>query len=254
MKVALIQMNSNGTREENENKALNYIKQATTKNADIICISEKFMYWGKDRKQGNCKIEDIQKYQNFAKQNKVNIILGSVALLDENSDKTTNTCFVINRKGEIIHRYDKKYMYKVNRDNLIIDETEKTIIGKTDGIFEIDNIKMGVGICFDLRYPEYFRELTKQGAEIIFLPSHFRKATGEIAWEILTKARAIENQVYFCACNQTGEGNCGNTRIISYEGKVISNIENDEGIIVDEINLEEQRKYRKELPVLEQIK
>lgn len=113
---------------------------------------------------------------------------------------------------------------------------------------------MGVGICFDLRYPEYFRELIKQGAEIIFLPSHFRTATGELAWNVLTKARAIENQVYFCACNQTGEGNCGNTQIISYNGEIMSNIEVNEGIITQEIDLERQRRHRKEFPVLEQIK
>ena len=111
--------------------------------------------------------------------------------------------------------------------------------GKTNGLFELDGVKMGVGICFDLRYPEYFRQLIKEGAEVIFLPSHFRKATGEIAWNVLTRARAIENQVYFCACNQTGEGNCGNTQVISYDGKIMSNIEIEEGIITQELNLEE---------------
>lgn len=128
------------------------------------------------------------------------------------------------------------------------------IHGKTNGIFELDGVKMGVGICFDLRYPEYFRELIKAGAEVIFLPSRFGKATGEIAWNVLTRARAIENQVYFCACNQTGEGNCGNTQVISYDGKIISNIETEEGMITQELNLEELRKYRKEFPVLEQMK
>lgn len=254
MKVALIQMDSTGMRQENENKALHLMEQAVLEKADVICLSESFVYWGSERNQRNCTLEEIEKYQNFAKKNEVNLVLGSVSLLDENSEKTTNTCFVINRKGEIVHRYDKKYMYKVNREDLFVDETQKTIPGKTNGIFELDGIKMGVGICFDLRYPEYFRELIKEGAEVLFLPSHFRKATGEIAWSVLTRARAIENQVYFCACNQTGEGNCGNTQVISYEGKILANLENDEGIITQEIDLEAQRKYRKELPVLEQMK
>ena len=155
--------------------------------------------------------------------------------------------------GNIACRYDKKYMYKVNKSDLVVDETQRTIPGKELGVFELDGVKMGVGICFDLRYPEYFRELVKAGVEIIFLPSHFRKATGELAWNILSRARAIENQVYFCACNQTGEGNCGNTQIISYDGKILSNIEDDEGIITYDINFEDQRKYRKEFPVLEQM-
>lgn len=254
MKIALVQMDSTGTREENEEKALHFMKQAILEKADVICLSESFVYWGSERGQRNCTLEDIEKYQEFAKENSVNLVLGSVSLLAENSGKTTNTCFIINRNGKIVHRYDKKYMYKVNREDLFVDETQKTIPGKTNGIFELDGVKMGVGICFDLRYPEYFRELIKEGAEVLFLPSHFRKATGEIAWDVLTRARAIENQVYFCACNQTGEGNCGNTQVISYEGKILANIENDEGIITQEIDLEAQRKYRKELPVLEQLK
>lgn len=126
--------------------------------------------------------------------------------------------------------------------------------GKNNGVFELDGIKMGVGICFDLRFPEYFRELIKVGAEIIFLPSHFRKATGELAWNVLTRARAIENQVYFCACDQTGDGICGNTQVISYEGEIMSILERDEGIVVQELDLEKQRKYRRQMPVLEQMK
>lgn len=113
---------------------------------------------------------------------------------------------------------------------------------------------MGVGICFDLRFPEYFRELVKEGAEILFLPSHFRKATGEIAWNVLTRARSIENQVYFCACNQTGDGICGNTKVISYEGEILSVLEIDEGILVQDLDLEAQREYRRQMPVLKQMK
>lgn len=253
MKVTLIQMDSTLAREENENNAIEFMKEAVNENADVICLSESFVYWGKETDQRRCTLEDIEKYKIFAKENNVNIVLGSVSLIDENSDKTTNTCFVIDRNGNIICRYDKKYMYKVNKEDIVVDETQRTIPGKELGVFELDGVKMGVGICFDLRYPEYFRELIKEGVEIIFLPSHFRKATGELAWNILSRARAIENQVYFCACNQTGEGNCGNTQIISYDGKILSNIENEEGIITYDINFDKQREYRKEFPVLEQM-
>ena len=106
------------------------MEQAVIEKTDIICLSESFVYWGKEYEQRCCTLEDIKKYQNFAKENEVNIILGSVKLLDENTDKTTNTCFVINRNGSIVHRYDKKYMYKVNKDNLTVDETQKTIARK----------------------------------------------------------------------------------------------------------------------------
>lgn len=126
MKVTLIQMDSNGTREENEQKALKYMKQAVLAKTDIICLSEFFVYWGKEYEQRCCTLKDIEKYQNFAKENEVNLILGSVNLLEENSNKTTNTCFVINREGGIVHRYDKKYMYQVNKENLVVDESQRT--------------------------------------------------------------------------------------------------------------------------------
>lgn len=127
MKVTLVQMDSRGTREENEKKALKFMKQAVQEKADIICLSESFVYWGKEYEQRCCTLQDIDKYQSFAKENEVNLILGSVNLLDESSGKTTNTCFVINRQGSIVHRYDKKYMYQVKKENLVVDERQRTI-------------------------------------------------------------------------------------------------------------------------------
>lgn len=131
MKVTLIQMDSTETKKENEQKALKYMRQAVLAKTDIICLSESFVYWGKEYEQRCCTLKDIEKYRNFAEENDVNIILGSINLLDEKSNKTTNTCFVINREGNIVHRYDKKYMYQVKKENLMIDETQRTIDRKS---------------------------------------------------------------------------------------------------------------------------
>ena len=257
MRVTLIQMESNGTKTENEEKTLDLLKQAVKEKPDIICLSELFLSWGKEFENGKVKLEEIQRYQVLAKENNVNIILGSIALKYENTENITNTCFVINRNGEIIHRYDKIYMYTVDRPDLKIDEGNDTVKGNKLGIVEIDGVKIGIGICFDLRYPEYFKALALNGAEIMFLPSSFRKTTGAVAWEVLTKARAIENQAYFCACNQTGgiaeKERCGNTQIISYDGSIISNIDKDEGIIIADLDIEKLRRFRKEFPILKQI-
>lgn len=253
IRVSLIQMNSTGIRIENEEKAMIFLNQALEQKPDIICLSEKFLAWGKDSKNGVVTENELEKYSDFAKKNKVNLILGSVALKSNYEGKTTNTSFVINRSGEFVKRYDKKYMYQVNREDLKIDEFERTIPGKNLGIVELDGVKIGIGICFDLRFPEYFRELIKNGVEIVFLPSHFRKSTGEKAWEFLTVARAIENQVYVCACNQTGEDICGKTRVVSYDGNILKQIDEEEGIITVSLDLEAQEKFRKELPVINQI-
>lgn len=257
MKVALIQMNSKDNKQENIEKALKWMDKAIEQQVDIICLSEKFLYWGKDRGAESIESEIIHRFREYAKRNHVNIILGSLAIKVENSNNITNTSLVINREGEIIHRYDKIYMYTVDREDLKINEGRDTIKGNKLGIVEIEGVKIGIGICFDLRYPEYFKTLALKGAEIIFLPSSFRKSTGKVAWEILTRARAIENQAYFCACNQTGgiaeKERCGNTQIISYDGTVMSNISTEEGIIVEDLEMERLRKFRKEFPILKQI-
>ena len=251
MKISLIQTESNGTKQENEEKVFIQLQEAVKEKPDIICLSELFLSWGKDFYGGTVKIEEIKKYHNFAKENNVNIILGSVALESNLPNKTTNTCFIINRNGTIVGRYDKIHLYKVNKPDFKFDEREDTIAGISLGLFELDNIKIGVGICFDLRFPEYFRELAKNGVQIIFLPSHFRKNTGAIAWNVLTRARAIENQVYFCAVDQTGEDLCADTKVISYNGEVLKSLNDEEGILTIDLDLEEQRKYREELPILE---
>ena len=257
MKVALVQMNSQDNKKENIEKAIMLMNKAVEKKADIICLSEKFLYWGKGREAEEVNSEVIENFKKYAKHNNVNIILGSLAIKYKDTDNITNTSFVINREGEIIHRYDKIYMYTVDRPDLKINEGEDTVKGTKLGIVEIEGVQIGIGICFDLRYPEYFKKLALSGAEIIFLPSSFRKTTGKTAWEILTRARAIENQVYFCACNQTGgiaeKERCGNTQIISYDGTIMSNIEKEEGIIIEDLDIEKLRNFRKEFPVLKQI-
>ncbi len=254
MKVSLIQMNSNGNKKSNEKKTMQLLNQSILTNPDVICLSELFLSWGTDFENGSVTKDEIKIYQNFAKENKVNLILGTVALKQENSNKTTNTSFVIDRNGNIVSQYDKIYMYKVNKESFQFDELEDTVPGKDIGISTIDGVKIGIGICFDLRFPEYFRKLVMAGAQIIFLPAHFRKDTGEKAWNILIPARAIENQVYFCACNQTGKSLCGKTKIVDYEGNTLELIEEEEGIISANLNLEAQAQFRKELPVLEQVK
>ena len=259
MKISLLQIDSGDDKDANFRKTQKYIIEAAEQKADIICLSEIFLYQGDNEEKRVEKLSShyVVAFQELAKTQKINLILGSILLIDESAHKPTNTCLIINRKGEIVYRYDKKYMYDVERDDLTYRESDVIQPGSKIGFFELDNIKMGVGICVDLRYPEYFRELAKKGAEIVFLPSNFRKVTGQLAWDVLTKARAIENQIYFCACGQTGgtgaKERCGNSRILSFDGNIISEIGEDEGIVTADIDLESLREFRKEFPVLKQI-
>jgi len=257
MRVSLIQMNSGSDKSANIEKALKLMKESLKDNPDVICLSEMFLYWGEGISKEELESPIVKEFREFANINNINIILGSIGLLSDEKDKVTNTSLVINRHGDIMHRYDKIYMYTVDRKDLKIDEGRDTIRGDKIEVFELEGIKMGIGICFDLRFPEYFRKLTELGAEMIFLPSSFRKITGQLAWDILPKARAIENQVYFCACNQTGgsglKARCGNTKIISYNGEVISSLDEEEGYITVDLDIEKLRKFRTEVPVSKQV-
>ena len=127
MKVCLIQMHSNGTKEENERKSYDMLRGAVKDKPDVICLSELFLSWGPDLDCSKVEEKDLVGYQEFALENHVNLILGTVSLKSADSKKTTNTSFVINREGKITSRYDKIYMYKVNRKNLIVDETVRAI-------------------------------------------------------------------------------------------------------------------------------
>jgi nitrilase len=260
MKISLIQIESGDDKEANFGKAKNFILEALASNPDIICLPENFLYRGNNKEIEPEELSGgyISAFQELVKGGNTNLILGSIILKTGSANKPTNSCLVINRDGEIIHRYDKQYMYELETDDLRYSESADTQAGCKIGLFELDGIKIGVGICVDLRFPEYFRELVKKGAEVIFLPANFRKLTGQVAWNILTKARAIENQIYFCACDQPGgtgvHERCGNSRVISFDGNIISEIDGQEGIISADLDLEAQRRFRKEFPVLRQIK
>ena len=260
MKVSLVQIDSGTDKKVNFRKVQKYILEAMSQKPDIICTAENFLYRGDNIEEEAENLSSstyVFSFQRIAKEQKVNLILGSI-VLTTGGKKYTNSSLVINREGQIIYQYDKMYMYDVERDDLTYRESDTIQPGNKVGIFELEGVKMGVGICVDLRYPEYFRELIKKGVEIIFLPSNFRKVTGQTAWDVLTRARAIENQIYFCACGQTGgvgaKERWGNSRIISYDGKVISEIGQEEGIVVADLDLDAMFKFRKEFPVLKQIK
>lgn len=249
MKVALIQMASDGSKTQNGAKAMSLLHKACEQNPDVICLSELFLSWGPNFAGGKDSFPQLDPYRQFARAHHVNIILGSVALESNTPNLTTNTCFIIDRQGNIAGRYDKLHMFSVNRNDFRFDERSTTIPGHSLGIAVLDNVKIGVGICFDLRFPEYFRALVKEGAQVLFLPAHFYKKTGALAWDILPSARALENQTYFCACNQTGPNACGRTKVIRYDGTVIASLLCEEDILIADLNLDAQADFRRTFPI-----
>ena len=181
-----------------------------------------------------------------------NIIGGS--FIRKSEGKYYNSCPVINRHGEVIAIYDKNHLYSYYGDN----EGEIITKGSNPVMVEIEGVKIGLTICFDIRFPEIYRAYRKAGADILVNCAAWG-ANKPIPWEMMTKSRAIENQCYMVALTQCGEirnneYNLGESRIIDYKGKELSSIMHEEGIVSADIALDEMYEFRKKCTILRDIK
>lgn len=196
--------------------------------------------------------ESINMLQNIAKEYSVNIIGGSfIEKTPENILK--NTCPVINRKGELVCTYEKNHLFSYYG----CDEGAYIQVGKNPVMVELDGVKIGLSICYDIRFPELYRAYRKAGADILVNMAAWG-VKKKIPWDIMTTSRAIENQTYFVALTQTGkiigDENLGHSMIIDYNGNILSEIDKKEGGIYATINLNEMYEFRNKCTILDDIK
>ena len=196
--------------------------------------------------------KSVKMLQEIAKEYKINIIGGS--FVEKKGNKLFNTCPVINRKGDLVCTYNKNHLFSY------LGDTESSYItaGSNPVMVELEGVKLGLSICYDIRFPEIYRGYRKAGADILVNMAAWPK-TRKIHWDTLTTARAIENQSYFVALTQTGmladgSENLGHSMIIDYKGEVLDNINETEGAIYAEIDLEKMYEFRAQCTVLKDIK
>jgi len=186
--------------------------------------------------------------QTLAKRYAVNIVAGSIANKKDNEVK--NTAFVINKQGEFIYEYSKMHLVPMlNEPKFLVGGNSKA------NVFELDGEKAGVLICYDLRFPEVFRDLALEGAKIIFVVAEWPIERME-HWVTLLKARAIENQCYMVSSNvvgtqPTGTTFAGNSIIIDPFGNAISRAGEEEEDIDASLNIEYINKTRQDIPIFE---
>lgn len=192
----------------------------------------------------------------LAMQFNVTLIAGTIPLLTDDGNKFTNTSCAFNAKGELIGRYDKIHLFDVNvADNeKNYCESRLTQAGTEYCLVDTPFAKIGLTVCFDLRFPQLFQQLTKMGADIITVPSAFTRVTGKAHWQTLLQARAIENQVYIIAAGQdgvheNGRETWGHSMIISPWGEILTCLEEGEGIISCEFNPNEIERIRTSMPL-----
>jgi predicted amidohydrolase len=267
MKVALVQMNSNEDKKRNISRTVQFIKEALTENSQFILLPEVYNYRspGVDQERINAIVEyipdeSIIPFMEIAKRHKVYILAGSIYEKIDNSTKAYNTSILINEEGEITAKYRKIHLFDAIVGNTKIKESDQFIAGTEAVLAKIKKFNAGISICYDLRFPELYRKYFYMGANILCIPSSFTKPTGTAHWEILLRARAIENLCYVLAPNQVGIDNngvesYGNSMVINPWGEIIARAsENNEEIIYCDIHEKQIRFARRRLPSLKNRK
>ena len=200
-------------------------------------------------------IEDskaVKMLKEIAVKYGTNIIGGS--FIRRYNDKFYNSCPVISRHGEVVAIYDKNHLFSYYGDN----EGKIITKGSNPVMVELDGIKIGLTICFDIRFPEIYRAYRKAGADILVNMAAWGK-TKKIPWDTMNTSRAIENQTYMVALTQTGllpdgKENLGHSMIIDYNGNILDQIEEIEGGIYAEVSLPEMYEFRDKCTILNDIK
>ncbi|PPR50386.1 MAG: 2-oxoglutaramate amidase [Alphaproteobacteria bacterium MarineAlpha5_Bin5] len=262
IKITQIQFQAKSTPSENAILLESYFQKTITFKPDLICTPECSNIITNDKKylfdnstyQKNCPILNMAK--SFAKSNNVYVNIGSLLLKKRNQKKLVNRSIMINQRGEIEKTYDKIHMFDVNINQKETHrESESFSSGNKIVIISIKKIKVGFTICYDLRFPNLFRKLAKKGAKIILIPSAFTVPSGRAHWEILVKARAIENSVFTIATNMCGTHHTkrktyGHSLLINPWGITLARGKNTPVILNSTIDISEVTKVRKKIPAI----
>ncbi len=261
--ISAIQMASGPQIKANLMEACRLIREAAGKGAEMVVLPECFALMAmadadiieQAETYGSGMIQDA--LRDCAIENTVWIVAGSIALKSENSEKVFNASLIFNQRGEIVARYNKIHLFDVDIEGeKAYRESDTFIPGNDIKVVDTPMGRIGMSICYDLRFPVLYHEMVKQGAQILLIPAAFTYATGKMHWETLIKARAIENQCYVIAPAQggyhvNGRRTYGHSMVVDFLGKIHDIRLKGNGIASITIDLKAQQQLRKRFPVLE---
>ncbi|MES3006890.1 MAG: carbon-nitrogen hydrolase family protein [Pseudomonadota bacterium] len=275
-KAAVVQMVSTASVETNLQAAGRLIDEAARAGAGLVLLPENFAVLDGGPLSQFAEIEGQADglLQGFlagkAREHAIYLIAGTMpmksrrlatAATDPSGALITDgrvrpASLVYDPKGELVARYDKMHLFDVEVDDPQARYMESRSFEPGDDVVCLPTPlgRVGLSICYDLRFPELYRRLLEEGAELLTVPSAFTKVTGEAHWEVLLRARAIENQCYVLAANQGGVHNAtretfGHSMIIDPWGRVLARVEKGEGIAVASLDLAQLHELRRKMPV-----
>ncbi|MDP3512471.1 MAG: carbon-nitrogen hydrolase family protein [Sulfuritalea sp.] len=263
MKIAAVQMISGPEVAPNLATAGRLIAEAAAAGAQLVALPEYFPLIGAtdtDRLAAR-ESDGTGPMQDFlaatARRHGLWLVGGSIPLMARDPAKLRNSCLVYNPQGERVARYDKIHLFNFHKGDEAYDEAATIERGDQLVSFDTPLGRVGVAICYDLRFPELFRALAQlpNPLDLLVLPAAFTETTGRAHWEILLRARAVENQCYVLAAAQggrhpTGRLTHGNSMIIDPWGEILARMDKGEGVVLAELNRQYLVDTRTSLPAL----
>jgi len=259
VRVAAVQLNSNGDKARNLATAERLVHAAAADGAELVALPEKWnlLAAGEELIAGAEPLDgpSLSSARGWARELGIHLLAGSISEQGSEGGKASNTSVLIGPDGEDIAVYRKIHMFDVDAGGVSYRESEHERPGNEVVAAPVGDLLAGLTVCYDLRFPELFRILALRGARLILLPSAFTLATGCDHWEVLLRARAIENQLFVLAPNQVGEApphysSFGRSMIVDPWGVVLATAPDEECFVAAELDLAELERVRGSLPSL----
>jgi predicted amidohydrolase len=259
MRVAVCQLNARDDRAVNLAVARELLERSAAAGADLAVLPEYVDYLG--RGDSAPKPEPVDGefaafFAGAARELGMWVHAGSFHEAGPDERRTYNTSLVFDRRGELAATYRKIHLYDVEIAGRVSYQESRSVAPGTETVLtDVDGVRTGLSICYDLRFPELYRALAIAGAKVLVVPAAFMMHTGRDHWEVLLRARAIENQCYVVAAGQIGDHEPGRTcfgrsMIIDPWGTVLAQAPDAVGIVTADVDLERLDKIREELPSL----
>lgn len=261
MWIAALQTVATGSVERNLEVARRLIADAARDGVELVVLPEYFCFMGQhDRDKlalaealGDGPIQAM--LADAARQHGLWVVGGTVPLRTGSADRVFNACCVFSPEGQLVARYDKVHLFRYDNGRERYDEGRVLQAGTTPQACDVGGLRLGLSICYDLRFPELYRRLMTPPCDLIAVPAAFTHTTGRAHWEVLLRARAIENQCYVIAAAQgglheNGRRTYGHSLVVDPWGEVLALQESGEGVVMAELDPTRIAEVRAQLPAL----
>lgn len=269
IRVAAIQMTSSGELAANLSQAERLIAQAANDGAQLVVLPEYFAYQGcrdlrvialAEQHSGGPARQFLAEQ---AAKHGIWIVGGTIPVFPENADPEENTrayaaCFLMNPAGNEVARYNKIHLFDVDVDDAkgSYRESDDYLHGSDLVVADTELGKIGLSVCYDLRFPELYQQLARRGADILIVPAAFTAVTGAAHWKLLLRARAVENVCYVVGADMGDREHLsrptwGGSAIVGPWGEVLAEAVDGEAVVIADIDFDRQRELRKKMPVHE---